>query len=258
MDEIISKQSTDLVVRATGLRVVDQESLSLANELLLTGKGMVKKIKDFFAPLKQDAHASWKRICDTETAELAKLTPTITVLDRSIVDYRVEQDRIRREAEEKARRQEEERRRLEEKTMREAEEAARKAAAEKARFEREAQAKELRAKTEAVAAKVREETARRLAEINQKAKEEQDRILDKAAAEEKKFEPAVIIPEKVTTNGSALRHNYKFRLTDIKLVPLEYLIVNEVMVGKLVRASEGKIKIPGIDVYDDPSNAKTR
>jgi flagellar biosynthesis GTPase FlhF len=242
MDIQIAKQSTDLVARATGLRVVDQESLSLANELLLTGKQFVKKIKDFFAPLKQDAHASWKGICDTENEELAKLMPTIMTLDRSIVNYRVEQDRIRREAEEKARRQEEERRRLEEEAFRRAQ--------EKERQAREATERAAREQNAAARKKAQEEAAR--------AQAEADKIIAKAAAEEKKLEPAIVIPEKVVTTGTAIRHNWKFRLVNFKDVPDEYKILNEVLVGKIGRASEGKAKILGIDFYDEPSTMNTR
>lgn len=258
MNTELAKQSTDLVARAAGLRVVDQESLTRANELLLAGKGMIKTIRDFFAPLKQDAHASWKGLCDKETSELAKVTPTVTFLDREIVNYRVEQDRIRREAEEKARRQEAERRRLEAETLRKAEEAARRNQMEQERIDREAKARELQAKTRAVAEKIQAEAERKRQELAAKAKEEQDAILDKAAAQEAKLEPLVVVPEKVTTNGSTLRHNWKFRVLDISLVPIEYILVNEVMVGKIGRVSEGKVKIPGIEFYDEPTNAKTR
>lgn len=254
----LAKKSTDLVVRATGLRVVDEGSHALATDLLRVGKDMVKQIKDFFTPLKQDAHASWKGLCDKESEELAKLMPTINGLDRAVVNYRVEQGRIRREAEEKARQQEEERRRLEERTMREAEEATRRAEAEKRRIAEEAIAKELRAKTAGAIAKLREESALRQVEADRKAKEEQDRILNAAAAEEKKLAPVAVVPERIVNNGTAIRHNWKFRVTDLAAVPQEYLIVNEVLVGKIVRSSEGKIKIPGIEIYDDPSTMKTR
>lgn len=252
MNTELAKQSTDLVARAAGLRVVDQESLTRANELLLAGKGMIKTIRDFFAPLKQDAHASWKGLCDKETSELAKVTPTVTFLDREIVNYRVEQDRIRREAEEKARRQEAERQRLEAETLRKAEEAARRNQMEQERIDREAKARELQAKTRAVAEKIQAEAERKRQDLAAKAKEEQDAILDAAAAQEAKLEPVAIVPEKVVTEKTVLCHNWKFRVADLAAVPREYLIVNETLVGKLVRNSEGKLQIPGIDIYDEP------
>lgn len=254
MNTELVKQSTDLVARAAGLRVVDQDTLTKANELSLAGKGMVKTIRDFFAPLKQAAHASWKGTCDKETEELGKILPTLSFLDREIVNYRVEQDRIRREAEEKARRQREERERIEREALREAEEKARKAQQEQARIDREAKAAALRGATRDVVEKIEAKRD----ELAAKAKADQDAIIEKAAAAEEKLEPVVIVPEKVTTNGSALRHNWKFRVLDISLVPIEYILVNEVMVGKIGRVSEGKAKIPGIEFYDEPTNAKTR
>ncbi len=141
--------------------------------------------------------------------------------------------------------------------MREAQEADRRAAEEKAKIEREAQAKELRARTEATVAKIQEEAARRRAEADKRAAEEQDKILAAAAAEEQKFE-SVVVPEKAVTNGSTIRHNWKFRLDDLSLVPREYMLLNEVMVGKIGRDSEGKARIPGITFYDEPSTVKTR
>ncbi len=252
MNTELVKQSTDLVARAAGLRVVDQESLTKANELYLAGKGMVKTIKDFFAPLKQAAHASWKVTCDNETNELGKILPTLSFLDREIINFRVEQDRIRREAEEKSRRQEAERLRLEAETLRKAEEAARRNQLEQDRIDREARARELQAKTRAVADKIQAEAERKRQELAAKAKEEQDAIIDTAAAQEAKLEPVVIVPEKVVTEKVALCHNWKFRVADPAAVPREYLIVNETLVGKLVRNSEGKIQIAGIEIYDEP------
>jgi phage protein D len=238
----LSKQSMDLVVRATGLRVVDEASHALATELRLAGTGMVKQIKDFFAPLKQDAHASWKRLCDTETAELAKITPTLTVLDRDIAGYRAEQARIRREAEEKARRQEEERRRLEEEAFRRAQ--------EKERQAREATERAAREQNAAARRKAQEEAAR--------AQAEADKIIAKAAAEEKKFEPVAVVPERIANDGLAMRDNWTFEIVDNTLVPRDYMLVDEVKIGKVVRAASGKIEIPGVRIFNQPSMMKTR
>lgn len=258
MEIEISRQSTDLAVRAQGLRVVDQQSLTLANELLLAGKGLIKVIKEKFAPLKRAQDDAKKKLLDWERDELGKVEPTVSYLDREIVSYRVEQDRIRREAEEKARRQEEEKRRLEREAIREAEEKVRKAEAEQKRINAEAQAQALAAQNRALVEKIERERQRLQAELAAKAKADQDAIIDRAAAEEEKLGPSVVVPEKIATNKTTIRHNWKFRVSDIRLVPLEYMLVNEAMIGKIGRASEGKTKIPGIDFYDDPSTATTR
>ena len=238
----LSKQSIDLAIRAAGLRVVDEASHALATELRLAGTGMVKKIKDFFAPLKQAAHASWKGTCDAETAELAKITPTLTVLDRDIAGYRAELARIRREAEEKARRQEEERRRLEEEAFRRAQ--------EKERQAREATERAAREQNAAARRKAQEEAAR--------AQAEADKIIAKAAAEEKKFEPVAVVPERIANDGLAMRDNWTFEIVDEALVPRDYMLVDEVKIGRVVRATSGKIEIQGVRIFNQPSMMKTR
>ncbi len=45
---------------------------------------------------------------------------------------------------------------------------------------------------------------------------------------------------------STMTQNYSFKIENIDEVPREYLIVDEVKVGKIVRDSKGKIKIDGI------------
>ena len=58
-------------------------------------------------------------------------------------------------------------------------------------------------------------------------------------------------PKIVTTAGGEVttKTNWKWRVIDIRLVPAEYLIVDETKVGKVVRA--GCREIPGIEVYPE-------
>lgn len=163
------------------------------------------------------------------------------MLDRAIVDYRLAEERKRQAAEAERRRQEEERQRLAEKALREA--------GEKERLAKEATERAAREKDAEARKKAQEEAARLQAAA--------DKILTKAAAEESKLEPVVVVPEMVVTKGTAIRHNWKFRLVNFKDVPDEYKILNEVMVGKTGRVSDGKAKIPGIDFYDEPSTVST-
>jgi len=238
----LAKQSTDLVVRATGLRVIDEASHSLATELRLAGTGMIKQIKEYFFKIKYDAHASWKGICDAETAELTKITLALTVLDRDIAGYRAEQARIRQEAVDKARRQEEERLRLEQEAFRKAE--------EKERQAREATERAAREENAAARRKAQEEAAR--------AQAEADRIIAKAAAEEKKLEPVAVVPEKVANDGLAMRDNWTFEIVDPAVIPRDFLLIDEVKIGKVVRAARGEIQIPGVRIFNNPSMMKMR
>lgn len=85
--------------------------------------------------------------------------------------------------------------------------------------------------------------------------EEQKRIEAEAMAEAKKNKVSeVIVPiinEKIkSTRGdiatSTMIEDYDFELEDITKVPLEYLIVNETKVRGDIKASKGKLIIPGI------------
>jgi len=48
------------------------------------------------------------------------------------------------------------------------------------------------------------------------------------------------------------RDNWKYEVIDINLVPREYLMINASMLTPIVKASKGKIVIPGIRVFNEP------
>ncbi len=48
--------------------------------------------------------------------------------------------------------------------------------------------------------------------------------------------------------GLSLRHTFDYKVTDIALVPLENLVVDDKRMRALIRAAKGKINIPGIEV----------
>ena len=62
-------------------------------------------------------------------------------------------------------------------------------------------------------------------------------------------------PKIITTEGGevTVKQNWKWRVVDIRLVPAEYLIVDETKVGKVVRA--GCREIYGIEIYSEDSLA---
>jgi len=51
---------------------------------------------------------------------------------------------------------------------------------------------------------------------------------------------------------SGQRDNWKWELVDINLIPMEYLMVNAGMLTPIVKASKGKIVIPGIRIFNEP------
>lgn len=258
MDTMLAKQATDLAAEIQAVTITDRETAVIADKLVAAGKDMAKKIKDFFSPLKRAQDDAKRVLLDAERAELQKIEPAVEILSRSLATWRIEQDRIRREAEEKARRQEAERRRLEMEALRQAEEKARKAQEEQRRIDQEAAAKALATKNREIAERIERERRQKQEELAAKAKAEQDAIIDKAAAEEAKLEPVVVVPEKAKFEDTGIRHNWKFRVVDAAAVPPEYKVVDEVKVGRVVRAASGQISIPGIEIYDEPTITRTR
>lgn len=70
--------------------------------------------------------------------------------------------------------------------------------------------------------------------------------------------PLVIMPETSAPKvpGIVTRRVWKWKIVDETKIPREYLVPDEVRIGKMVRASEGKIEIPGVEVYQEREIAK--
>ena len=58
------------------------------------------------------------------------------------------------------------------------------------------------------------------------------------------------IKTEVGTTGQ--RDNWKWEVQDINLVPRGYLMINAGMLTPIVKASKGKLTIPGIKIYNEP------
>lgn len=104
MDEnVLKTQTIGLEVRADALSVTNDEEYQDAAEFLKVLKEQAGKVKDFFKPIKDAAHKAHKEICDREKMMLEPLTRAETVIKKATSGYLVEQERKRREAEEQAR-----------------------------------------------------------------------------------------------------------------------------------------------------------
>ena len=109
-------------------------------------------------------------------------------------------------------------------------------------------------------------------EAENKAAEEKRKALEAEAEAEKLFgnketaaviemQAAEVAPAKigivqVKTEGK--RTIWRWRLVDIKQVPIEYLQVNETLVNSIVKGSGGAVNIPGIEVYGEAILASVR
>ena len=112
--------------------------------------------------------------------------------------------------------------------------------------------------------RLREEAERKRLEAVRKQKEEEERKLREALEAEnagKKEEaekiinqvietkpPEVKTPEKPKLQGVYSRIDYDFEIVDVTKIPREYMIPDEALIRKVIRASKGKIIIPGIKV----------
>jgi len=259
MNNEIERLTADLATRAAGLLIVDQVSASMATELILAGKDMIKKIKVFFTPLKDAARTSWQGIVDKEKAELAKVEPIVDALNKSIASWRAEEQRKWDAAEAERLRIEREKKRLEEDVLRKVREAEEKAERERRRLEEEAerlnQEATKKANDEAALKHIEEmrEKIRLQAEQNRRiAEEETDKAIDEAAKAESAMAPAPVIPEAPKTKGLAMRDNWCFEVVDPAAVPRQYMMPDEIKIGKVVRALKGQIDILGVRIFNRP------
>jgi len=60
--------------------------------------------------------------------------------------------------------------------------------------------------------------------------------------------PVVASVEKPKLSNISLREVWTFRVSDASLIPREYMIPDEIKIGKIVRALKGECRIPGVEV----------
>jgi nitrate reductase alpha subunit len=87
------------------LQVINPETYGKAGELLKLNKGLEKKIKEYFKPLKQAQDQAKKLLLDAEKEELNKLQPAINHLNKQMTAWNIEQEKIRKAEEDRLRRE---------------------------------------------------------------------------------------------------------------------------------------------------------
>jgi hypothetical protein len=208
----LETEGVALAERAKEIQVVDDNSLHLANEFIHACRQMRNRINDHMDPIIKKAHGLWKHVLgEKQNLEKAPKFGEETVGPRIAAYKRKIEEEIRAREEEKERKIEEERRKKEEALEKAAE-------LEKAGDQKKA-----------------EEELEKAEKI-----EEKEELLSL----EPKFKPAM--PE---TKGTSITQRWKFRVKNLKLVPREYLKLDEVKVGSAVRLSKGQVEIPGIEPY---------
>jgi len=279
MDIELSKQSTDLAIRAQGLEVVDQATADKADLLISLGKGMIKKIRDYFRPLKQAQDESKRTLLRAEELEILKVEPIVKQLNQSLESWQMDERRKAREAEEKRLADECRRKELEDEAMRKARAAETAAQEEKDRAEAEARRKEDQARREAEFAvdeeakkkaeedgrKAREEAEQKKQAADKKAREEEDRILAAAAAEKEKLGPSpMVAPAARPMAHSYSRTVWKWRVQQPALVPRDLCKPDDALIDKAVNRAKAQglkpseVRIPGLDVWEEIENVRKR
>lgn len=117
--------------------------------------------------------------------------------------------------------------------------------------------------------------AQRKAEEEARRREEEERLAlavqaEEMGADEQTIEEIVNTPQPVMAPvvaqtfrpaagiGASRKPVYKWRIVDAKLIPREYLKLDEVRVNSEVRTWGNSRKIPGIEIYEDLPNISVR
>lgn len=61
--------------------------------------------------------------------------------------------------------------------------------------------------------------------------------------------PVIVVPKSAPKTTTTLQTRWDFRITDPASVPREYLMVDTVKVGQIVRALKNETRIPGVEAY---------
>ena len=109
-EQQLTQEVTDIEFRAESFVIQTPEDYEAAGEFGKLLKQKAAEVTGFFKPMKDSAYQAHKAVCDREKAMLTPLKNAEKIVKKTMGDYIMEQERIRREAEEAARRAAEEER----------------------------------------------------------------------------------------------------------------------------------------------------
>lgn len=198
-----------------GASVTDALSLQRVETRLVDVAGHRKEVESWFKPLKDFAYRLHRMVCDREAAVLRPLTAFEALAKENAQAFRRQEERKRRDEEQ----------RLQEIARRE----------EQERLQREAELLEQRGEPELAA-----------------------QVIEQAISAPA---PVVVVPSALPeTRGVAYRANWKWRpiggdsqenrARSAKLVPREYLMLNDKALTAHAKVHGASARIPGIEFYD--------
>ena len=109
-EQQLTQEVTDIEFRAESFVIQTPEDYEAAGEFGKLLKQKAAEVTGFFKPMKDSVYQAHKAVCDREKAMLTPLKNAEKIVKKTMGDYLMEQERIRREAEEAARRAAEEER----------------------------------------------------------------------------------------------------------------------------------------------------
>ena len=109
-EQQLNREVTDIEFQAESMVIQNDEDYAAAGEFGKLLKQKAAQVTSFFKPMKDSAYQAHKAVCDREKAMLTPLKNAEKIVKKTMGDYLMEQERIRREAEEAARRAAEEER----------------------------------------------------------------------------------------------------------------------------------------------------
>ena len=109
-EQQLTQEVTDIEFRAESFVIQTPEDYEAAGEFGKLLQRKAAEVTGFFKPMKDSAYQAHKAVCDREKAMLTPLKNAEKIVKKTMGDYLMEQERIRREAEEAARRAAEEER----------------------------------------------------------------------------------------------------------------------------------------------------
>jgi hypothetical protein len=222
--QTVSRKSQDLTGRASTLAVVDPDSQTEASEALLAIAAMRKEIADTFKPMKDAAFKAHKTVCQQEKMLDDPLAQAEATLKGRIGHFVAEQQRLAREAEEAARA--EERRRADEEA---------------------AQASQEQALDQAIDLETRGDVAGAAAVL-----------ANPAPVAPRYIAPAPVAPAVAQVKGVSMRTDWDFRITNISLIPRDYLVPNETAIRNLGKNTKGRANVPGVEFFEKTVVAASR
>ncbi|MHB8053656.1 MAG: hypothetical protein ACYDH3_00160 [Candidatus Aminicenantales bacterium] len=204
-------QTTALAIpdRARALVVKDQAGLDVAKDFMLSIDVLAGQIEATFDPQIALAHKMHKSLLAEKAKFMTPLTAAKYTIGRKAADFVAEQEEERKKAERERLDAEEKARQVADKAVDKAE--------------------KLEAEGKGGAA----------AAVVNGAHEKVQEIIGAAP----------VVPEALDTSGLTVRENWKFSIVNKNLIPREYLMPDEKMIGMIVRAKKDQANIPGVRVY---------